>query len=494
MDDNEVRAQRVRELNELRDEITKLAGHLNAANYRFLKLVAEFDRREGWVDNETQSCAHWLNWKCGIDMGAAREKVRVARALENLPKISVAMERGEISYSNVRAITRVACTGTEEYLLNIARCGTAHHVETMVRCFRRAKDAEELSREAQQQLNRALTYSYDHDGSVVLKARLPAEAGALVLKALEAAMQQVSIEQVDESIKDQRIETDAETGERKLAVRSVSAARRADALAVVAENFLSNDRAQSNGGDHTQVIVHVSAETLRDQHAGCCEFEDGPSMAAETARRLACDASVVALIEDENGEPLNVGRKTRTISSPLRRFLKARDKGCRFAGCTNTRHVDAHHIHHWANGGETKPSNLVSLCSFHHRKVHEGGMGIQMLSDGAARFVKLDGTTIDSTVPLSSGDWTQLPLDHADRGIHINARTAATSWAGERCDYGLGVEVLLSQSRAVKRPRSDTPAWMVKLRELDGAKAAKQPTLGKHINQTGTSVELLSSE
>jgi hypothetical protein len=114
-------------------------------------------------------------------------------------------------------------------------------------------------------------------------------------------------------------------------------------------------------------------------------------MSAETARRLSCDAGVVAMIEDDNGEPLSVGRKTRTISSPLRRFLKARDNGCRFPGCTNTRHVDAHHIKHWAHGGETKPSNLVSLCSFHHRRVHEGGIEVQMLDDGAVRFIRRDG-------------------------------------------------------------------------------------------------------
>jgi Domain of unknown function (DUF222)/HNH endonuclease len=150
------------------------------------------------------------------------------------------------------------------------------------------------------------------------------------------------------------------------------AARRADALGLLAESFIENGSAALNGGDRNLVTVHVAAETLRHKTAGCCEIEEGPSIAAETARRLACDASVVAMVEDEDGEPLNVGRKTRTISSPLRRFLNARDRGCRFPGCTNTRWVDAHHIHHWADGGETKPSNLVSLCRLHHRAVHEG--------------------------------------------------------------------------------------------------------------------------
>ena len=107
----EQRADSARSIENLKDEITRLAGHLNAANHRFLMLIAEFDRREGWSDGGTQSCAHWLNWKCGIEMGAAREKVRVARALENLPKISAAMARGELSYSKVRELTRVACDG-----------------------------------------------------------------------------------------------------------------------------------------------------------------------------------------------------------------------------------------------------------------------------------------------------------------------------------------------------------------------------------------------
>ena len=139
---------------ELEARITELAGHLNAANRRWLALIAEFDRRKGWSDGLTQSCAHWLNWKCGIDMGAAREKVRVSHALEQLPSIGAAMGRGELSYSKVRALTRVACPATEQLLLMIALHGTAHHVETIVRQFRRVQESAEMSREARQQANR----------------------------------------------------------------------------------------------------------------------------------------------------------------------------------------------------------------------------------------------------------------------------------------------------------------------------------------------------
>jgi Domain of unknown function (DUF222) len=434
---DEQRAESARSIENLKDEITRLAGHLNAANHRFLILIAEFDRREGWSDGGTQSCAHWLNWKCGISMVTAREKVRVARALESLPKISASMARGELSYWKVRELTRVACEGTEEYLLSIALHGTADHVENTVRGLRRAKDAEELSKEAQQQANRSVRYQYDEDGSLILKARLPAEVGALVLKALQSAM-------------DLAPQPDAPVGASEQPPSW--AARRADALGLLAESFLEHGPGALNGGDRNLVTVHVAAETLRHKEAGCCEFEEGPSIAAETARRLACDASVVAIIENEDGEPLNVGRKTRTISSPLRRFLNARDRGCRFPGCTNTRWVDAHHIHHWANGGETKPSNLVSLCRFHHRMVHEGGVLIQVLDDGAIRFVQLNGQSFDSVAPghVHPFDWTELPTEHEVRGIHINERTAATRWTGESMDYGLAVEVLLHQARRTR--------------------------------------------
>jgi hypothetical protein len=137
----------------------------------------------------------------------------------------------------------------------------------------------------------------------------------------------------------------------------------------------------------------------------------------------------------------------------LRRFLNARDRGCRFPGCTNTRWVDAHHIHHWANGGETKPSNLVSLCRFLHRMVHEGGVVIHALDDGAIRFTHPNGRTFDSVASdhVRPFDWTELPAQHEERGIHINERTAGTRWNGESMDYGLAVQVLLQKAERARR-------------------------------------------
>ena len=422
----EERIAYVRSTHELEDQIIELAGHLNAGNYRFLALLAEFDRRKGWNCRATRDCAHWLNWKCGIDLGAAREKVRTARALEKLPLVSAAMERGEISYSNVRAITRVATPENEHYFLQIARHGTAHHVETLVRAYRRAEE-QELSRERQQQMNRGVRYCWDDDGSLVLKVRLPAAVGALVLKALEAAVPETPPDEVE---------------------RPTWSHKRADAMAVIFESFMAHGAEAMSGGERHQVVVHVSAETLSAGGGDRCEIEDGPAIATETARRLTCDASVIAIVENEKGEPLSVGRKTRSIPPAIQRALNSRDRGCRFPGCTHKKYTDAHHIKHWARGGETKMSNLVTLCRFHHRKVHEGQVVIQVLDDGAIRFVQRDGECFDTATPMV-GDWKELPAVHERAGIHIDAQTAAMRGRGGPIDFGLAMDALMWLRRDV---------------------------------------------
>ncbi|HEU4593287.1 MAG TPA: DUF222 domain-containing protein [Steroidobacteraceae bacterium] len=422
----------MRSIDELATEICTLAGHINAANHRFLVLIAEFDRRTGWSDGATQSCAHWLNWKCGIALGAARERVRVAHALAKLPKVSAAMASGALSYSKVREITRVGDAGSEDYLLMIAAHGTASHVENLVRAYRRCQDAEELSREQRQQESRRVSFRYDDDGSLILTCRLPAEAGAVVMKALDIAVEGLPVY------------ADVPAGTPKEVVRY--SARRADALARIAESFLAHDVLASPGTDRQQIVVHVAAETLRKGSAGCCGIEHGPSIPAATAQRLACDASVVALVEDDDGEPLSVGRKTRIISAPLRRLLTARDKGCRFPGCSNARYIDMHHIKHWANGGETRPSNLVSLCRFHHRAVHEGGYDVRILDDGALRFVRPDGRALEIGATdghQPAGDVRALP-----QGKFVS------TWRGDQMDLGMAVDVLIQQSRKA----TDVPA------------------------------------
>jgi hypothetical protein len=414
----------------LASRITELAGHLNAANHRWLVLIAEFDRREGWSDGLTQSCAHWLSWQCGLDIGAAREKVRVARALLKLPAVSQAMSEGRLSYSKVRALTRVATPETESVLLNVALHGTAHHMELLVRKYRRVLEVEELTREERQQARRGLTYQYDEDGALVITLRMPAETGTLFLRAIDAAMPELQ-------------DVSAETS-------PTPSARRADAAGVLAESFLAHGPEALKGGERQQIILHVDFATLRGHSAGCCELEDGPSIPVETARRLSCDASKVEITEDEGGDPLDVGRRTRTIPPALRRALQVRDKGCVFPGCTHKRYVDGHHVQHWANGGATKLSNLVLLCRFHHRAVHEGGLRMERCNDGAWRFFRPSGNLIHAPAPgngLPLTHWVATPAANAARGVFVTPRTGATNWRGEDFDCSIAVDAMLFRRR-----------------------------------------------
>src|SRR6187549_2187982 len=177
---------RVQELDRLGDEIAELSAHLEAATARLLDLIREFDARGGW-NNGFRSCAHWLSWRIGLDLGAARQKVRVARALATLPLLAVALARGELSYAKVRALTRVATPETEARLLGVGRGGTAAHVERIVRgwrCIDRKAEARETKR---RHASRALHVHQDEDGTVVVRGRLEPEVGALFMKALAAA-------------------------------------------------------------------------------------------------------------------------------------------------------------------------------------------------------------------------------------------------------------------------------------------------------------------
>ena len=427
----------------LEREIMLLAGHLNAPNYRLLVLLAEFERRGGHAGFGIQSCAHWLSWKCGIGLIAAREKMRVARALTRLPKISEAMRTGTLSYCMARAITRVATPENEDYLLYIAWSGTVSHVEKLVRLYRKTERAKELAEHNERSASRSVTSYFDHDGCLVLQARLDPEQGVLVMKALQAAT-----DALREAEGDSR-----ESCEAPDAARNAYPARRADALVLLAETFLAGGAAPLAAGERHMVIVHVDDELLRnDDGEGRCHVEDGPSLPPATVRRLCCDGSLVGLVDGAGGTAVDVGRKTRAIPSGMRRALHARDEGCRFPGCTNTRFVDAHHVEHWTDGGETRLSNLVELCRRHHRFVHEHGFRVEQ-EGGQIRFLRPDGRVVANAPALGPMDasrgWVALAGRHAQLGLAIGHRTASSRWKGERMDYSWAVGAL--QRRAVAR-------------------------------------------
>ena len=425
---NERRAR----IKKLENGITELSAHIYAATFRLLELIREYDECQGWAEPGLRSCAHWLNWKCGIGMGAAREKVSVAHALGNLPQISEAFREGRISYSKVRAMTRVATPENEDYLMMIARHGTAAHVERLVRHYRRVKRTEALQNENQRYDLRELQVYEAEDGSFVVKGRLTPEQGALLKKALECAG-----EEEFEELKN----VSAETSEADPPI----AARQADALVRLAEAYLAGSSKRCDGGDRYLVHVHTDAGTLRVDGEGAeAELEGCGCVSAETARRMSCDAGVVRWLENVEGEPFSVGRKTRTVPPAIRRALRRRDGGCRFPGCTCTRFVDAHHIRHWADGGETSMENLVLLCRHHHRLVHEGGFSVEKEAGNRVRFVNPEGQSIPPGGERRfRGNVFALRTRHAESGIHIKPETPFSLWRGEVMDDQLAVEGLL---------------------------------------------------
>ena len=286
------------DLDRLGDEIAELSAHLDAATARLLDLIREFDARRGW-GNGFRSCAHWLNWRVGLGLGPAREKVRVARALGGLPAIAAALARGEVSYSKVRALTRIATSETEARLLAVGRAGTTEHVERIVRGWRRVDRWEESRDGARRHQARGLTVPHDEDGMVLVRGRLEPEVGALLIRALDAAREALY----------QRARRAAEAGE----APSVPQCQ-ADALALVAEAALAHALDPGAPGERYQVVVHVDGAVLADPAAaGQSLVEDGARVPAETSRRLACDASVVTMRHGPDGRTLDVGRRTRTI-------------------------------------------------------------------------------------------------------------------------------------------------------------------------------------
>jgi hypothetical protein len=418
----------------LENRITELAAHIAAATYELLVLIGRYDAEKGWVQHGMASCANWLQWRCGTNPGAAREKVRVARALPGLPQISEAFREGRVSYSKVRAITRVAKPENESSLLNMARYGTARQLEQVVRNYRMCGRLKLLNEAREAHALRELNWLIDEDGCWVLRGRFTPEQGAVVRQALEKAMDALFDERRDEH-PDVSAETprgDLEEWQRPQPV----ATRRADALERLAESFLAGESRAASGGDRYVVNIHAEADVLQaDGAAAQAECEECGHVSAETSRRMACDAAVVRWHEDANGEPLNIGRKSRTIPPAIRRALQKRDGGCRFPGCSCRRFVDAHHIVHWADGGETAMENLVLLCRRHHRLVHEGGFGVHRGAGNEIWFSYPTGDTLPATADGRFRGNAQRVISLSEaKGLQITPWTLPADCGGE-IDY-----------------------------------------------------------
>jgi len=430
------------EREELAEEIRSLAAHLHAGTARLCTLVARFDESGSWKPDGHRHCANWLSLETGYSIRVARELVRVARTMEALPETSASMRRGALSLCQVRALTRVATPETETDLLALAEhCSTAV-LERECRAWKTRSRKDEAERERELHDSRRLALFPDGNGMYRIAGELMPETAATTRRALDLARFAL----YRQARRDGCLPASSP---------EESARQYADALGLLAEWVLAGGAPadadlDSDAGatvapisgtraERFQVMVHVDLDTLSaDREPGRSELDDGTRLAAETARRLACDCAVVRVEHDAEGQILNVGRRTRSLPPALRRALEARDRSCRFPGC-GLRFTDGHHIVHWADGGPTSLDNTVLLCRFHHRLLHEGGWKLERW--GRERhFVFVDPRgqahaefrRTPPPLPADADPVKELVLETLAAGAAPDASTTRARWTRQR--------------------------------------------------------------
>jgi hypothetical protein len=403
-----------KELVTLGEKIAENAAHIDAAMHRLLTDIRRFDAEQGWYDADFRSCADWLSGRVGWDLGTARDRVRVARRLGELPKIDDALRRGALSYSKCRALVRVATPDSEDALMVCAETTTAAQLEKICRRYQavqRTSDKNLDGNPPRRYVNRRVL----DDGMVRMEVVLhPEEAERVWQTTLEAA-KGVSAETLD-----------------------------------LADGFMAVfDHAVSGGSPlrtPVEVVVTVPQTALAaGTNAEIGELPSGTPVSAETARFLSCDAGIVEIQEAADGTTLSVGRKTRSIPAALKRALVRRDGTCRYPGCTNTAFVHGHHLKHWADGGETALENIITLCSSHHKLVHDRGIRVELDADRNARFFNRHGVQIE---PYRKPPWLRAPglrtlrADNAKAGVTITEDTNRGRWDGSPVQYGWCTQAL----------------------------------------------------
>jgi hypothetical protein len=381
-------------------QICELAGHLAAATCRFLVLLGDFDARRGWASWEMGSCAQWLSWKCQMSSGTAREHVRVARALRDLPVIRARFAAGRLSYAKVRALTRIATPATEAGLAELAGPMTGNQLERFARAHRQVTRADD----ADARVRRRLAWRVEEDGSLSGTFRLPPLQGAVLLKALRAAC------------------------------ADVAGLPSGPPAGVSAETPPTPARVPGDPADPAR-----------------CHVEDGPAVSVSTAQMIACTAALSWMTHGDAGAVLALGRRRRRPGSAIRRAARERDGcRCRFPGC-ESRRTDLHHIQHWINGGRTDLDNLISLCPYHHKVVHDHGYLIAASSGGGFTFYRPDGSPLPPCPPLPEPGGSISETHDAD----ITPDTIIPPWYGERLDLNHAIWACFANARTRQEPEPD---------------------------------------
>ncbi len=418
----------------LEDEILTLSGHMAAGMARLIVFIGEFDRREEWARTGSKSCAHWLSWKAGDSLHTAREKVRVGRALLELPTIRQAFAAGELSYSKVRAITRIATPESEADLIVMAKSSTGAACERIVAGVLKSTTTPDDRDAFEQRSVRRLSME---GGLAKIEMVMPVEMTQLVFTAIDARASQI----VDEAT--------SGSGRRRgdvMQERGGLAAIRADAVTELAESWIASTGLAAERGDIGALSLVADARALVDDGSDDHEIalaEQAVSKA--TAERWACDGRANVVLERSCGEfghrhGCDVGRQSQIIPRRTRRALSRRDhQMCRFPGCGQTSWLHGHHIVPWEAGGPTDLANLVSLCGFHHRLVHEGGYEVLLADDGVSvEWADPDGTRLAVTELGGSAN----ELASTVRRSSIDARTVQPRWDGDRMDFRYVVSVM----------------------------------------------------
>ena len=434
-------------LERLEAQICELAGHLAAATCRFLVLLADFDARRGWASWEMTSCAAWLSWKCQMSSGTAREHVRVARALRDLPVIRGEFAAARLSYAKVRALTRIATPATEAGLAEIAGPMTGNQLERFARAHRQVTAADDASA----RVRRRLTWRLEEDGSLSGTFRLPPLAGAVLLKALRAAC-------AEQGIRRRRFrkrpppETPAAAGRADL-LRPGRRPGRHRGVVPGRQGGRRRRRGGLPGGGARRRRRAVPARAApafpRKRRApgdpadpARCHVQDGPALSASTAQMLGCTAALSWMTHGRRGI-LALGRRRRTPNAAIRRAARERDHcRCRFPGC-ESRRADLHHIVYWANGGRTDLANLISLCRWHHQLVHDRGYLIAAQPGGGFAFYRPDGTPLPPSPALPPPDGS---IDDT-HDASITPDTIIPPWYGERLDLDHAIHACLANAR-----------------------------------------------
>jgi hypothetical protein len=431
-------------LERLEAELCTWSANLAAAEFRWFALLAEFDKRDGWQQWECHSCVSWMTWQLGLDDRTAREKLRVARELIGLPLVAEQMRLGRLSYSKVRAITRIAEPANEANLVAIALAGTTAHVERVVAAYRRALPPDDEASDAAQWTRRGVHVRQHDNRTITLTVTLPAATCMEVLAA------------IDHFTARPGVQPDGE--------RPALAARRADALVALAGAALAATDDQLATGRHRYLVHYHSGDDRQEAHPDGTDEEMAVGVSDATAERLCCDADEETVMHSrDDGHAIHVSTRSGTVRGRLRRLVQLRDRTCRVPGCGLRARKEIHHIRHRGRGGTNALDNLLLVCGYHHHRLHEGGWQAERLDDETIKFTLPNGAVLASAPTAVAGDSATVVAFSRD------AADGRCKWEGDRLDLDWTLMSLFSHT-----PWHDP--WQSAWREHHASGSAEPPS------------------